>query len=66
MPKWYTLNGSASAIALGHPLDATGVRLTITLAREMQRIDVRNGESYARICDGEGIALLFRNSEAMA
>ena len=35
------LNVNGGAIALGHPLAATGVRLTITLARELKRAGVR-------------------------
>ncbi len=31
------LNVNGGAIAIGHPLGATGVRLTVTLARELQR-----------------------------
>lgn len=55
------LNVNGGAIALGHPLAATGVRLTITLAREMQRSGVRYGVSSACIGGGQGIALLLEN-----
>jgi acetyl-CoA C-acetyltransferase len=60
------LNVNGGAIALGHPLAATGVRLTITLAREMQRSGVRYGVSCACIGGGQGIALLLENPEAAA
>ena len=33
------LNVNGGAIAIGHPLAATGVRLAVTLARELQRND---------------------------
>ncbi|MGB4060930.1 MAG: thiolase family protein [Burkholderiaceae bacterium] len=55
------LNVNGGAIALGHPLAATGVRLTITLAREMVRSNVRYGISSACVGGGQGIALLIEN-----
>ena len=58
------LNVNGGAIALGHPLAVTGVRLTITLAREMQRAGVRWGIASACIGGGQGIALLLENPEA--
>jgi acetyl-CoA C-acetyltransferase len=60
------LNVNGGAIALGHPLATTGVRLTITLAREMQRSGVRYGVSSACIGGGQGIALLLENPNATA
>lgn len=57
------LNVNGGAIALGHPLAATGVRLTITLAREMQRAGVRWGMASACIGGGQGMALLLENPE---
>ncbi len=58
------LNVNGGAIALGHPLACTGVRLTITLAREMKRANVRWGISSACIGGGQGIALLLENPNA--
>jgi acetyl-CoA C-acetyltransferase len=58
------LNVNGGAIALGHPLACTGVRLTITLAREMKRANVRWGVSSACIGGGQGIALLLENPDA--
>lgn len=58
------LNVNGGAIALGHPLACTGVRLTLTLAREMQRAGVRWGIASACIGGGQGIALLLENTEA--
>ncbi len=58
------LNVNGGAIALGHPLAVTGVRLTLTLAREMQRAGVRYGVSSACIGGGQGIALLLENPDA--
>ena len=58
------LNVNGGAIALGHPLAATGVRLTLTLARELQRSGLRYGVSSACIGGGQGIALLLENPNA--
>ena len=57
------LNVNGGAIALGHPLAATGVRLTITLARELKRSGLRYGISSACVGGGQGIALLIENPE---
>ncbi len=57
------LNVNGGAIALGHPLAATGVRLTITLARELQRSGLRYGISSACVGGGQGIALLIENPD---
>jgi acetyl-CoA C-acetyltransferase len=59
------LNVNGGAIALGHPLATTGVRLTITLAREMQRAGIRWGIASACIGGGQGIALLLENPEVV-
>ena len=58
------INVNGGAIALGHPLATTGVRLTITLAREMKRAGVRWGVCSACIGGGQGIALLLENPDA--
>lgn len=58
------LNVHGGAIALGHPLAATGVRLTITLARAMRERGVRYGIASACIGGGQGIALLLENTAA--
>jgi len=58
------LNVKGGAIALGHPLAATGVRLTLTLARQLKEIDARWGISSACVGGGQGIALLIENPAA--
>jgi acetyl-CoA C-acetyltransferase len=58
------LNVKGGAIALGHPLAATGVRLTITCARQLKEIGARWGIASACIGGGQGIALLIENTEA--
>jgi acetyl-CoA C-acetyltransferase len=56
------LNVNGGAIAIGHPLGATGVRLAITLARELQHSGGRYGIASACIGGGQGIALLIENT----
>jgi acetyl-CoA C-acetyltransferase len=56
------LNVNGGAIAIGHPLAATGVRLAITLARELKRCGGRYGIASACIGGGQGIALLVENA----
>lgn len=60
------LNVHGGAIALGHPLAATGVRLTITLARALRKRKERYGIASACIGGGQGIALLIENPDFAA
>ena len=57
------LNVNGGAIAIGHPLGATGVRLALTLARELNRSGLRYGIASACIGGGQGIALLIENAQ---
>jgi acetyl-CoA C-acetyltransferase len=52
------LNVNGGAIALGHPIGCTGVRITTTLLHEMKRRRARYGLSTLCISGGMGIALL--------
>jgi acetyl-CoA C-acetyltransferase len=56
------LNVNGGAIAIGHPLAATGIRLAVTLSRELRRSKLRYGIASACIGGGQGIALLVENS----
>jgi len=58
------LNVNGGAIALGHPLGATGIRLTHTLALEMQKRGIRFGIASACIGGGQGTAILLENIPA--
>jgi acetyl-CoA acetyltransferase family protein len=53
-----TLNVNGGAIALGHPLAASGARLTLTLLKELRRRGKRWGVASACIGGGQGIALV--------
>jgi acetyl-CoA C-acetyltransferase len=55
------LNVNGGAIAIGHPLAATGIRLALTLSRELRRSNLRYGIASACIGGGQGIALLLEN-----
>ncbi len=56
------LNVNGGAIALGHPLAATGTRCTLTLLKEMRRRNVRYGLAGACIGGGQGIALVLESA----
>jgi len=58
------LNVNGGAIAIGHPLAATGLRLTITLARALRESGRRYGVASACIGGGQGIALLLENPDS--
>ncbi len=53
------LNVNGGAIALGHPLAATGTRCTITLLKELKRRGGHYGLAGACIGGGQGIAVVF-------
>jgi acetyl-CoA C-acetyltransferase len=54
-PQKVNVNGGA--IALGHPIGASGARVLITLLHEMQKRDARKGLATLCIGGGMGIAL---------
>ncbi len=54
------VNVNGGAIALGHPLGATGTRLVLTLLLELGRRKGRYGIAAACIGGGQGIALLVQ------
>src|SRR5262249_4503601 len=58
------VNVNGGAIALGHPLGATGIRCTHTLARELTRSPGRYGSAHACAGGGRGVAILIENPEA--
>jgi acetyl-CoA C-acetyltransferase len=54
-------NVNGGAIAIGHPLGASGARVTLTLAYEMRRRNVKYGVASLCIGGGQGIALVLEN-----
>ncbi|HXD16845.1 MAG TPA: acetyl-CoA C-acetyltransferase [Vicinamibacterales bacterium] len=55
------VNVNGGAIALGHPLGATGARLLLTLTLEMRRRGAKRGIAAACIGGGQGIAALVES-----
>ncbi|MBA1146271.1 acetyl-CoA C-acetyltransferase [Ectothiorhodospiraceae bacterium WFHF3C12] len=51
------VNVNGGAIALGHPIGASGARILVTLLYEMQRRDVQKGLATLCIGGGQGVAL---------
>jgi len=49
---------NGGAIALGHPLGASGTRLVITILNELRRNGLRYGLTTACIGGGQGIAMI--------
>lgn len=55
-------NVNGGAIALGHPLGATGTRLLLTLLYELRRRKLRLGLATACIGGGQGIAMIVESA----
>lgn len=55
------VNVNGGAIALGHPLGATGARLILTLLLELRRRNARYGLATACIGGGQGIAMIVES-----
>src|SRR5580698_445562 len=55
-------NVNGGAIALGHPLAATGTRLVLTLLLELRRRNGRYGIASACIGGGQGIAMIVESA----
>ncbi|MEK4711200.1 acetyl-CoA C-acetyltransferase [Sporosarcina sp. FSL K6-1540] len=52
------LNVNGGAIALGHPIGASGARILVTLLHEMKRRDVKSGLATLCIGGGQGVATI--------
>ena len=58
------INVNGGAIALGHPIGASGARILVTLLWEMKRTGTRLGIASLCIGTGMGIAMLVENPSA--
>ena len=60
---WETnnLNVNGGAIALGHPIGASGARILVTLIHEMQKRKVKKGLATLCVGGGMGIAMCIEN-----
>lgn len=59
-PEKTNVNGGA--IAIGHPLGASGTRVILTLAYELRRKNLKYGVASLCIGGGQGIAIVLENS----
>lgn len=57
------LNVWGGAVALGHPLGASGVRISLTLARQLEHFKKTFGIASACIGGGQGIAILLKRTK---
>lgn len=55
------LNIWGGAVALGHPLGATGVRISLTLARQLKVLKLKTGIASACIGGGQGISIMLKS-----
>ena len=55
------VNVNGGAVALGHPLGASGTRITYSLALEMKKRNVQYGLATLCIGGGQGIAIILEN-----
>ncbi|WP_431026903.1 thiolase family protein [Lysinibacillus sp. LZ02] len=55
------VNVNGGAVALGHPVGASGARITYSLALEMQKRGIKYGIASLCIGGGQGIAILLEN-----
>ena len=56
------VNVNGGAIALGHPIGASGCRVLVTLLHEMMRRDAKKGLATLCIGGGQGVALALERS----
>ena len=54
------INVNGGAIALGHPIGASGARILVTLLHEMGKRDAKNGLATLCIGGGQGIAMVVK------
>lgn len=57
------LNVNGGAIALGHPIGASGTRIFVTLLHEMQKRDAKTGLATLCIGGGQGVATIVTRGE---
>jgi acetyl-CoA C-acetyltransferase len=58
------VNVNGGAVALGHPIGASGARLVLTVARELKRRGLRTGAAALCGGGGQGDALIVRRPES--
>jgi acetyl-CoA C-acetyltransferase len=58
---WERVNPNGGAIALGHPIGASGTRILVTLLHEMKRRESKRGLATLCIGGGQGIAMIVES-----
>jgi len=58
---WERVNVNGGAIALGHPIGASGTRILVTLLHEMKRREAKRGLATLCIGGGQGIAMIVES-----
>ncbi|USK70509.1 acetyl-CoA C-acetyltransferase [Peribacillus asahii] len=58
------VNVNGGAVALGHPVGASGTRITYSLAVEMKKRNVKYGLASLCIGGGQGIAVILQNTQS--
>jgi acetyl-CoA C-acetyltransferase len=54
------VNVNGGAIAIGHPIGASGARILVSLLHEMEKRDAKNGLATLCIGGGQGIAMVVK------
>lgn len=57
------LNVNGGAIALGHPIGASGARILVTLLHEMKRRDAKRGLAALCVGGGQGVAAVVERTD---
>jgi acetyl-CoA C-acetyltransferase len=63
---WNKVNVNGGAIALGHPVGSSGVRIVVTLAHEMKRRKAHYGVATLCAAGGQGAALVIESVNGQA
>ena len=58
------VNVNGGAVALGHPIGASGARLVLTVAYELKRRGLRTGAAALCGGGGQGDALIVRQTQS--
>lgn len=59
------VNVNGGAIAIGHPIGASGARILVTLLHEMRRVDAKRGLATLCIGGGMGVAMCVEREDPM-
>jgi acetyl-CoA C-acetyltransferase len=60
---WDRVNVNGGAIALGHPIGATGARIVVTLLHEMRRRSAKLGLATLCVSGGQGMSMEFSSPD---